>query len=394
MKIGLTGNIGCGKSTVASLLATYPDVIIIDCDRIAKDIIKSGVQNEKINALLGEDVFLGLDLGPNLKRIAEIIFTDPVKKAAIEALLHPIVHETVRGVCRKVPDTHLCIVESALIYETHWVQEFSAVVVVSCSPREQIIRLQERGLSLDDITRRLANQMPSSEKESRADIIIRTDCPIEKLGQKVHGLYQKLKEKFILTRAKKHWASLMSYLGNPKDSDEVFKGVVARYGKPGRYYHTLEHIVGMLDELFGVGSDELRLAIWFHDIMDDEKESAAFAKSVCEKWGLKSSLCRSVHKLILATTHETPPTGRAKLLTDLDLAILGKPEKEFDRYEENVRKEYSFVPDDVFSQKQFEILQYFLSRDFIYSTKRFQEKYESAARKNLERSIRKLEEKS
>lgn len=192
MKIGLTGNIGCGKSTVASLLATYPDVTVIDCDRISKDLMKSGEQNEKINAILGEDVFLGL--GPNLKRIAEIIFTDSVKKAALEALIHPIVHEAVREKCRKVPGTHLCIVESALIYETNWAQEFSTIVVVSCSPREQIDRLRERGLSMDEITGRLANQMRSSKKESRADIIIRTDCPIEELGQKVHELYRKLKE--------------------------------------------------------------------------------------------------------------------------------------------------------------------------------------------------------
>jgi dephospho-CoA kinase len=192
MKIfGLTANIGCGKSTVSSVLSTYPDVTVLDCDTIAKNLSRIGEHNEKINAILGEDVFpAGI---PDTKRIAEIIFTDTVKKERMEALIHPLVLQSVRDKANALPEGSICIIESALIYEIHWEKEFSAVIVVSCHRSEQFRRLQERGMHINDITMRLANQMPSSEKEARADIVVHTDCPLEDLGKKVHELYQHLK---------------------------------------------------------------------------------------------------------------------------------------------------------------------------------------------------------
>lgn len=189
---GLTGNIGCGKSAIASLLQTYPDVTVLDCDTIAKDLSRKGEYNEKINAILGEKVYFP-EGGANLKRIAEIIFTDKEKKERLQALLNPLVQEAVREKYKHIPEHHICIVESALIYEIGWEKEFSAVIVVSCHRREQIQRLLKRGMHINDVTVRLANQMPSSEKEALADIVFHTDFPLEELGQKVYDLYQQLK---------------------------------------------------------------------------------------------------------------------------------------------------------------------------------------------------------
>jgi dephospho-CoA kinase len=188
---GLTGNIGCGKSTTASLLSTYPDITVLDCDTIAKDIIVGGKYKEEINSILGEDVFLASS--PDTGRIAEIIFTDMAKKERIESLIHPLVLQAIRDKAKAIPDKNICIVESAIIYEIRWEKEFSAIIVVSCDRRAQFRRLRERGMHINDITVRLANQTPSSEKEARADIVLRTDCPLEELGRKVHELYQELK---------------------------------------------------------------------------------------------------------------------------------------------------------------------------------------------------------
>ena len=68
-----------------------------------------------------------------------------------------------------------------------------------------------------------------------------------------------------------------------------------------------------------------------------------------------------------------------------------KSESEFDLYENGIRKEYSFIADDVFAKKRAEILRGFLGRDFIFLTEYFREKYEAPARKNLKRSISRLE---
>lgn len=192
-KFGITGNIGTGKSTITSLLSTYPGVTVIDCDLLAKNIIMDGAYKERITSILGEDVFLA-DVSATKKRIAEIIFTDAKKKERLEELVHPLVLEAVREKANAIPEENMCIVESAIMYEIGWEKEFSAMIVVVCGRSEQYKRLRERGMGITEITTRLANQIPSSEKETRADIIVRTDCPIEELGKKVHDLYRQLKE--------------------------------------------------------------------------------------------------------------------------------------------------------------------------------------------------------
>ena len=202
----------------------------------------------------------------------------------------------------------------------------------------------------------------------------------------------KLKEKFILKKARAHWDSLMKSIGNPDWSEKTFADFVTRYGEAHRQYHTLEHIVWMLDE-FELVSElaedkvSIKKAIWAHDTVYDtrvrnsEKQSAIVARSFGQH----------VTNLIIATEHKsTPVTTDSKILVDLDLAILGRPEKEFDRYEEGIRHEYGWVPDSDFCAGRIKVLQYFLERPSIYSMEFFRNKYESTARRNIARSIEKL----
>lgn len=212
----------------------------------------------------------------------------------------------------------------------------------------------------------------------------------------------KLKEKYILGRARKHWASLMASLGNPKHADEVLADLLLRYSEPHRAYHTLLHIVNTLDEFAqlehgGKNANAVILATWFHDAIYDttakgsEEASAELAKTAMRKLGLLLKMGKEVERLILATMHAAAPTDAdAQMLVDVDLAILGKSEKEFDAYEVDIRKEYAWVPEAEFRSRRAEILQGFLDRPTIFSTDILRTKYEQSARKNLERSIRQL----
>jgi predicted metal-dependent HD superfamily phosphohydrolase len=210
----------------------------------------------------------------------------------------------------------------------------------------------------------------------------------------------KLKEKFILGKARKHWATLMSALGNPKGSEAVLKDLLARYNEPHRSYHNLAHIVIMLDEFELVDENDsaLVLAIWFHDAVydpkakDNEEQSAKLAKDSIKQIGLPDSLGGQVNNLVMATKHRAVPTDRAaRILVDIDLMIFGKPDKEFEAYEAGIRKEYEWVPQPDFCAGRSKILQSFLNRPSIYSTQLFRDKYESTARKNLARSIKQLQ---
>ena len=98
-----------------------------------------------------------------------------------------------------------------------------------------------------------------------------------------------------------------------------------------------------------------------------------------------------VADLILATRHTNEVTDAdAHLIVDVDLSILGREAVVFWRYEENIRKEYSWVPGPVFRQKRTEILTSFLNRPSIYFHEEYQGRFEQTARANLKQAIAKL----
>lgn len=231
----------------------------------------------------------------------------------------------------------------------------------------------------------------------------------------------KLKNKYILDKARKHWYSLMARIGNSKPPEStwgpeiLFRDILENYGETHRAYHNLEHIVSMLDDFETFVKDtpvpltlyeyiELAFGIWYHDYnynpkakLDDEKRSANIAKMVTDVIGLKDlgeTIPSRTHDLVMATKHgPTKPSGfLEQIITDLDLAILGKPESVYDKYEAGIRVEYGpdWVPEADFRKGRAKILQMFLDRKRIYSTNYFQKKYGRMAKANLKRALAKL----
>lgn len=188
---GLTGNIGCGKSTVATLLDAYPDTLVIDTDQLAKDIIVRQEHRDSINSTLGEDVFVDTEI---FHRIAEIIFKDAERKRAFDRLVHPLVWAEAESQVKASPNK-ICVVESALIFETESQSKFLATITVSCNQKEQMRRLTEdRKMSREKAEARLAMQLPQQVKEDMANMIIRTDCTKIVLAGRVDNLYRILRK--------------------------------------------------------------------------------------------------------------------------------------------------------------------------------------------------------
>lgn len=224
------------------------------------------------------------------------------------------------------------------------------------------------------------------------------------------AVLENLKKKFVTGKARKHWASLMSVLGNPKGAAAVLEGLIAGYSESHRAYHTLEHIVSMLDELEEAklpleDREAVTMAVWYHDVVydpgskdhhiiaDNEARSAYRAELDLQKLGLSESFITRVGELISATTHTAPVSDPdTQFLVDLDLAILGRSAKEFDAYEAGIRREYSWVSQPDFCAGRSKILQSFLDRQSIYATQFFRDRYERTARENIARSIRQLQQ--
>ncbi len=199
------------------------------------------------------------------------------------------------------------------------------------------------------------------------------------------------------------WQALWTRLGSAADHDALFTEIYVAYADRRRAYHNLKHLEHCLAELDAhapeaLSADEIELALWFHDAVysafssDNEEKSAEWARRAVTEAGLPSDLGERVAQLILATRHAAlPAEPDQRLMVDIDLAILGSLRGKYDRYERAVRREYKWVPWVVYRRKRAEILQSFLDRDSVFLTLSFRDLYEKRARKNLARSIARLE---
>ena len=100
-----------------------------------------------------------------------------------------------------------------------------------------------------------------------------------------------------------------------------------------------------------------------------------------------------VAELVLLTRHDESPSGaEGRLLCDIDLAILGQPTDDFDRYDRAIRLEYAWVPDPAYRRERAAVLRRLLAREPLYATRSFRERYELTARANLRRALAMLDD--
>ena len=197
------------------------------------------------------------------------------------------------------------------------------------------------------------------------------------------------------------WRNLAA-MGAQGDEIKFWDEMLASYLDPNRAYHNLYHIASMLEIFYQIrhllqNPVAVEAAIWGHDcdydtrVSDNEESSGRRMRSLLASLGLSDAFCVRVDDLIVATKHtQVSSDSDTRHLVDLDLMILGVPEQAFDLYEQGIRREYDWVPEELFRQTRAKILESFLARPSIYATPYFQERYESMARRNLQRSLAQL----
>jgi dephospho-CoA kinase len=177
--IALTGNIGCGKSTVAAMLADL-GATIIDADALVHEMLAEG--GEAVEAVLAEFPGASSPAGRAVDRkaLGAFVFADPARRRALEAILHPRVQarEAELAAQARARGAARIVVEAALLFEA-WRNggpdpraRFDAIVVVTCDAESQLARVVARGLTEEAARARIAAQMPQSEKAARADHVI------------------------------------------------------------------------------------------------------------------------------------------------------------------------------------------------------------------------------
>ena len=183
--IGLTGGIATGKSTVARLIESlgYP---VIDADQISHIVTRFGQAGyEQVVSHFGIQI-LNDNQELDRKKLAAIIFSDPIQKQKLESILHPLIQDEVLRLKKKYELDHaqLCFYDVPLLFENNMQKNFDSVITVWCDAETQIHRLMSRNnLSRDQAELRIKNQWPLSVKISQSDYCIDNSGSEESLIQ-------------------------------------------------------------------------------------------------------------------------------------------------------------------------------------------------------------------
>jgi dephospho-CoA kinase len=188
--VGLTGGIGSGKSTVARLLERH-GAVVIDADQLAREAVeKGGPGFERVVDAFGPSI---LTPAGDLDRsaLAARIFSDPVQKATLEAIVHPeVARRFSESVDRYRATDRVVVYVTPLLVELGLAPAFDAVIVVTASPHLRVSRVaSDRGLSPDEVRRRMAAQATDDQRAEVADVLIDNDGSLAELAPQVDRLW-------------------------------------------------------------------------------------------------------------------------------------------------------------------------------------------------------------
>ena len=195
--IGLTGGIATGKSTVSAMLKKA-GAIIIDADRIARDVIKKGLPAyREIVAQFGIEVLLP-DGEINRNMLGDIIFNDHQKKQLLNSIVHPHVNQEVNRQIKKIQKTHpnaVIVLDIPLLIEAGMHDDLSEIIVVYTPQDIQIQRLMQRDrISEADALARVQSQMSIEEKKQQATLVIDNSGTIENTRRLTLDIFKRLKD--------------------------------------------------------------------------------------------------------------------------------------------------------------------------------------------------------
>jgi dephospho-CoA kinase len=194
--IGLTGGIASGKSTVSAIMKNA-GAVIIDADRIARDVVKKGTPvYHKIVKAFGNKILLP---GGEINRsvLGDIIFNDPRKKQLLNRMVHPQVKKETDRQLKQIEKTNpnsLVILDIPLLIEAEMHKDLAEVIVVYAPEHNQVRRLMERdGLAEADALARVRSQIPIEKKKDLATIVIDNSATMENTRRQTLEIFQRLK---------------------------------------------------------------------------------------------------------------------------------------------------------------------------------------------------------
>ncbi len=199
-RVGLTGGIGSGKSTVARWLAEE-GFLVIDADQLVAELYRPGGAGAAAVAGLFGPEALRPDGGVDHRRVAERVFTDRQARATLEQAIHPLVRAAFADRVRGAAPASVVVLEATLLVEAGYRPDFDCVISVEAPEAQRLARATARGASATDVRARLAAQGPGDARRAGSDRLLQNDGSLEDLHAQVRDLAATLRARALESRA-------------------------------------------------------------------------------------------------------------------------------------------------------------------------------------------------
>jgi dephospho-CoA kinase len=184
LRIGLTGGIGSGKSTVSRLLGEH-GAVVVDADVIAREVVAPGTPGlAAIVEAFGPTV-LAADGSLDRPGLAAVVFADPQARRRLDGIVHPLVRARAGELEAAAPADAVVVHDVPLLAETGQGSSYDLVVVVEADPAVRVARLVQRGLTADDARARIAVQATDEQRRAIADTVLDNSGTPEQLAEQV-----------------------------------------------------------------------------------------------------------------------------------------------------------------------------------------------------------------
>lgn len=194
LRVGLTGGIASGKSTVRALLGEL-GCYVVDADRLVADLYQPGrAGHTALVETYGRGI-LREDQTVDRVKLSNLAFATPEGAKQLNALIHPLVLQSTIELLDEHEQTHpdgIAVVEATLMIESGSSKLYDKLVIVDVTPEVQIERGVARGLPREEVTRRLANQLPREDRLRHADYIIDNSGDVARLESETRSVYAHL----------------------------------------------------------------------------------------------------------------------------------------------------------------------------------------------------------
>jgi len=190
--LGITGGIACGKTETGRIF-TEAGFAVLDTDLLAHEVMKAGTPVfERVIEQFGKAI-LSEDGEIDRAKLGQLVFADPAERNILNELVHPAVIKAAEQWKQEKPGDAAILVP--LLFEAGWTEGWDAVICVSADEKQIFQRLEKRGLSEDEVRKRIAAQMPLAEKEAKADFVIENNETLDALREEILRVVECIRSK-------------------------------------------------------------------------------------------------------------------------------------------------------------------------------------------------------